>query len=89
MPQTTTYDLTDEEVTELDPKDADKPVETNIGLPDLPGKSLMNESQMNIPDHPPDGSAPDSMTKAVMENMRVGAGSASGSELQEGEEEQP
>ncbi|MFN7945281.1 MAG: hypothetical protein U0Z53_08015 [Blastocatellia bacterium] len=74
MPRTTAYDLTDEEVTELDPLNADKPAETSIGLPDLPGKSLMPEYEMNISDHPPDGSAPDSLTGAVMENLRVGAG---------------
>ncbi len=82
MPRTTDDNLTDEEVTELDPQQADRPVETTIGLPDLPGKSLMREYEMNISAHPPDDSAPDSLTGAVMENLRVGAGITDRSEEQ-------
>ncbi len=81
------YDLTDEEVTELDPdkaaaRDAE---EVAIGLPDLPGKTRLPEYAMNTPDHPPDDDAPDSMTEAVMRNLRIGAGSDE-DEDREGEE---
>src|SRR2546421_635867 len=59
MSQTTSYDLTDEEVTELNPNDAiaNDAGEEAIGLPDLPGKSLLSESQMNIPVHSSDHDA--------------------------------
>jgi hypothetical protein len=67
------YNLTDEEVTELDPQAAAQ----GAGLPDTPGKSRV-PPQADVPTAPPNGGEPDSMTGAVMEGLRVGAGDADG-----------
>jgi len=78
MPQGTAPGLTDEEVTELnvDRVGENELEAVNIGLPDTPGKSRLSENEMNLAIFPPDGEAPDSLTKAVMDNLRVGAGIA-------------
>jgi hypothetical protein len=47
----------------------------NIGLPNLPGKTRLAED-LNVTTFPPSPDAPDSMTEAVMENLRVGVGVA-------------
>ncbi|HZS07805.1 MAG TPA: hypothetical protein VFD58_23420 [Blastocatellia bacterium] len=88
MPQTTPHRLTDKETSQPDPDDAGatNAGEEAIGLPDLPGKSRLAEHQLNIPDYPPDEGAPDSMTGAVMENLRVGAGIANSEDEREDEE---
>jgi hypothetical protein len=65
------YNLTDEEVTELNPQGAAQ----GAGLPDTPGKWRV-PAQADVPSAPPNGDEPDSMTGAVMENLRVGAGGA-------------
>lgn len=71
-------ELSDEEVTEFDQEEigANQLEAEDIGLPDLPGKSRLDEVAMDIPIHPPSPEAPDSMTEAVMESMRVGVGTS-------------
>jgi hypothetical protein len=69
-------DPAEQGISQLNPEElGDDPIEAaDIGLPDLPGKTRLPEEAMNIPAHPPDADAPDSMTEAVMENLRVGVG---------------
>jgi hypothetical protein len=84
MAQTKKSNLKDEEQAEIEPENVEEqwPQEIPIGLPDLPGKSRLPEYAVNIPDHPPDEDAPDSMTEAVMENLRIGPGVAEEEESQ-------
>lgn len=81
-------DLTDEEVTELNPNEvaANQFEADNIGLPDLPGKSHFPEQSMEAGGIPLTGQA-DSMTQAVMDNLRVGVGITEGEEEDRNEEE--
>ena len=75
-------------VSELNPAEIeDNPIEAgNSGLPDLPGKARFAEEEMNIPGHLTQSDAPDSMTEAVMENLRVGVGATSAQEQREEQE---
>ncbi len=81
--------LTDAEVTEFDADEigAHQLEAETIGLPDLPGKSRLDEREMDMPLHPPAGNAPDSMTEAVMESLRVGVGVAPADEDAQEEDE--
>jgi hypothetical protein len=78
MPSRLNDDFSDQAITEIDPDEAAiNQYETDtIGLPDLPGKTSLSEAELNLADRPPLNDAPDSLTGAVMENLRVGAGAA-------------
>lgn len=88
MANRTSPDLADEEVTELNPNDvaANQLEAETIGLPDLPGKSRLSEQGIDAGGLSLTGEA-DSMTKAVMDNLRVGVGATTGEEEDRNEDE--
>jgi hypothetical protein len=76
MPTRPDDEFTEEEIAELAPvKIGRELLEVgNVGLPDLPGKTVLTENELSIATAPSLPDAPDSMTEAVIENLRVGAG---------------
>ena len=88
MPTKHANDLADQDISDLNSEEiGDDLFEAgNVGLPDLPGKTQLGEDELNIATAPSLPDSPDSMTEAVMENLRVGVGATSAAKPREARE---